>query len=571
MQTPNIPTIVNVLQDVSASSKDDIWAVGYTRSVEQGAKTLAMHWDGKEWKIVPTPNPGEGDNFLDGVVTLGPNDAWAVGDSGTAFDPGSILLHWDGKAWISVEVPELLKEYSSLYSITALSPTNIWAAGVTGNYNAAAGVIVRYDGVNWGVHKTVSIPDGSSILYEIAARAPNDIWAVGAHQIPGGVADVQVHWNGTDWEYMHEQGNKDLRLREAWDVALAPNGSGRWVVGTFQARAGILHFDGPVKERTGRDLRDELYLTTYLRGVVASSSTEAWAVGFSERKEGKRKNNEIIVHTTDGSNWVEVKGVPIEGEVMLNDIIAIPGTSGEYMTVGTANGATLIEVYRDPCAPPPATPTPTAAAIATAVLPTPSPIPTFAPTPIPNQSGSSRVFAETGKTVSGVFLDYWNKNGGLAQQGYPISEMFTEVSVQNGRPYTVQYFERAVFEYHPENQAPHDVLLSQLGTFQYKKKYPGGAPGQQPNNAAGSVLFQETGKRVGGRFLEYWQKNGGLAQQGYPISEEFVEKSELNGKEYRVQYFERAVFEYHPENQPPYDVLLSQVGTFQHKQRYGGK
>jgi hypothetical protein len=35
----------------------------------------------------------------------------------------------------------------------------------------------------------------------------------------------------------------------------------------------------------------------------------------------------------------------------------------------------------------------------------------------------------------------------------------------------VQYFERAVFEYHPENAAPYDVLLSQLGTFRYRDKY----------------------------------------------------------------------------------------------------
>ena len=37
-----------------------------------------------------------------------------------------------------------------------------------------------------------------------------------------------------------------------------------------------------------------------------------------------------------------------------------------------------------------------------------------------------------------------------------------------------------------------------------------------------------------------------------------------------VQYFERAVMEYHPENRPPYDVLLSQLGTFQYREKYGG-
>jgi hypothetical protein len=128
-----------------------------------------------------------------------------------------------------------------------------------------------------------------------------------------------------------------------------------------------------------------------------------------------------------------------------------------------------------------------------------------------------------------------------------------------------------VFEHHPENQPPYDILLSQLGTFQYKRKYPGGAPGQVPNTSEGSILFPETGKRLGGKFLEYWQSHGALAQQGYPISDEFMERSDLDGKTYTVQYFERAVFEYHPENQPPFDVLLSQLGTFRYKQVYPQK
>ncbi|HEY0070710.1 MAG TPA: hypothetical protein VGE04_12155 [Chloroflexia bacterium] len=182
--------------------------------------------------------------------------------------------------------------------------------------------------------------------------------------------------------------------------------------------------------------------------------------------------------------------------------------------------------------------------------------------------GGSRTFPETGKTVKGLFLEYWDAHGGLAQQGYPISEVLSEKSDLDGKTYTVQYFERAVFEYHPENKAPYNVLLSQLGTFQYKKKYPDGAPAQQPNTSAGSVLFTETGKRVGGKLLQYWQQHGGLAQQGYPISEELQEKSDLDGKTYRVQYFERAVFEMHPENLPPYDVLLSQLGTFRYREKH---
>ena len=214
---------------------------------------------------------------------------------------------------------------------------------------------------------------------------------------------------------------------------------------------------------------------------------------------------------------------------------------------------------------------PLPSAIATSLPNTPTP-PTPMPSPTPIIPGDgSRTFTETGKTVTGIFLDYWNNNGGLAQQGFPISSLMTEVSDLDGKSYTVQYFERAVFEYHPENPPPYNVLLSQLGTFSYTEKYPGGAPNQTPNAAEGSLLFQETGKRIGGKFLDYWRRNGSLAQNGYPISDEFEERSDLNGQTYTVQYFERAAFEYHPENQPPSEVLLSQLGTFRYRQKYGDR
>src|SRR5215203_2444416 len=144
------------------------------------------------------------------------------------------------------------------------------------------------------------------------------------------------------------------------------------------------------------------------------------------------------------------------------------------------------------------------------------------------QSGC-QTFEQTGKKVCFEFLDYWNQHGGLAQQGYPITEETSEISPTDGKTYNVQYFERAVFELHPENQVPNNILLSLLGQFAYSSRYPNGAPNQQANTSEGSQLFSETGKRVGGKFLDYWQKNGGLAQQGFPISDEFTEKSSLDG------------------------------------------
>jgi hypothetical protein len=51
--------------------------------------------------------------------------------------------------------------------------------------------------------------------------------------------------------------------------------------------------------------------------------------------------------------------------------------------------------------------------------------------------------------------------------------------------------------------------------------------------------FPETGHYLGGAFRTYWQSNDGLQRFGYPITEEYIRKSD--GK--IVQYFERARFE----------------------------
>jgi type VII secretion-associated serine protease mycosin len=73
------------------------------------------------------------------------------------------------------------------------------------------------------------------------------------------------------------------------------------------------------------------------------------------------------------------------------------------------------------------------------------------------------------------------------------------------------------------------------------------------------AYFPETGHTLRGAFREYWSANGGLPVFGFPISEEFTERGE-DGRDYLVQYFERNRFEFHPENAPPYNVLLGRLG-----------
>jgi len=81
-------------------------------------------------------------------------------------------------------------------------------------------------------------------------------------------------------------------------------------------------------------------------------------------------------------------------------------------------------------------------------------------------------FAETGHNLQGPFLSFWEQNGGLGIFGFPITEELKETNAADGKEYTVQYFERNRFEYHPELAGtPDEVQLGLLGTRLYRETY----------------------------------------------------------------------------------------------------
>ncbi|MFL5734721.1 MAG: S8 family serine peptidase [Chloroflexia bacterium] len=164
-------------------------------------------------------------------------------------------------------------------------------------------------------------------------------------------------------------------------------------------------------------------------------------------------------------------------------------------------------------------------------------------------------FQKVGHTLKGPFLKFWQSHGGLPIFGYPISEPFPEVSLTDGQTYTVQYFERNRFEYHPEfANTPNEVLMGLLGVDSTRGRT--FAPGAPIATDTTHAYFPQTQHTLSGPFLQYWKSHGGLAIFGYPISEPAIE----NG--YTVQYFERNRFEYHPEfANTPNEVLLGLLGV----------
>jgi hypothetical protein len=168
-------------------------------------------------------------------------------------------------------------------------------------------------------------------------------------------------------------------------------------------------------------------------------------------------------------------------------------------------------------------------------------------------------FLESGHTLQGAFRRFWEANGSLEKLGYPISEELRETSPTDGVERTVQYFERAVLEFHPEFEGTaHEVMLAAVGRWVTRdRKFQPVTPFE---NKSDRIYFPQTGHSLKEAFFRYWQSNGDVRRFGYPISEELPAILD-DGKVYTVQYFERARLEWHPtEAGGPKEVQLGLIG-----------
>ena len=130
------------------------------------------------------------------------------------------------------------------------------------------------------------------------------------------------------------------------------------------------------------------------------------------------------------------------------------------------------------------------------------------------------------------FQRFWETHHGALIFGQPLTEAFEE----QGR--IVQYFEHARLEYVAEPEPAIEVGLlgreySQWRTF----------PAQPPIVGA-ARSFTETAYVIRPPFQDFWEHYGGVEIFGLPISAPLWEQTSQG--RFQVQYFERALFIYHP-------------------------
>jgi hypothetical protein len=275
--SPTGPMPETLLNDITAISPNDIWAVGMS-GTGGDYRTFTLHWNGTDWSIVPSPNSNEEPHYLYGVDGAGWNDVWAVGLIFAAYGISpydrTLTLHWSGSNWAIIPSPNVEGQHNQLQDIDILSPGNGWAVGSSGdNSTGFSPLILRLNGSVWSIVPTPNLV-GDMALSGVSALSNNDVWAVGQERVAGIWRTLVLHWDGTSWQKTPSPNWSGADHLLTSVKAIAPNDV--WAVGYFGGTI-MLHWDGTAWSIASVTVPGLLF--NLLNSVDASASGDVWTVG----------------------------------------------------------------------------------------------------------------------------------------------------------------------------------------------------------------------------------------------------------------------------------------------------
>jgi hypothetical protein len=345
--SPSPSAAGNIVNGISGVASDDVWAVGFKNSSNLNeAQSLAMHWDGTAWKIVPSPNPGHCANgnfstLLTSVSAIASNDVWAVGFSfGCNAEPAPLAMHWDGSNWRVVPTAKLPFLNNELNSVTAIASDDVYAVGFqTASNGATLTLVEHWDGHAWTL---VSTPNGNTtgnVLSSVSATSANDVWAVGNQVAPNlPVLTLVLHFDGTKWSVVPSP-NPLTSGSFSQNVLLSVHA----VSPTDATSVGYILDGGSLVELTLIEHWDGASWTVVsspnvstaagsfnrLTAVAAVSATDLYAAGFFVDSATRGQQETLVAHF-DGAQWTIVP-TPTKGLAQqLNAIFALPGTGNVW-------------------------------------------------------------------------------------------------------------------------------------------------------------------------------------------------------------------------------------------------
>ena len=352
VQSPNPGPSDNALGAVSAVSTNDIWAVGeYLRTGPSSiTQTLTEHWNGTNWLYIPSPDVGALGNTLYSVSALSATDAWAVGFyTDSQYFSHTLIEHWNGRQWSIVNSPNPGSSFDNLFGVAALSATDAWAVGFyrnDGDSNATRTLIEHWNGKQWQVASSPNPGANGNLLYGISAASASNIWAVGQYFSNSPDQGLVEHWNGSGWSVVNtpKTGTASNAL-----FAVSASSASTLSVGRIesditpsttlaeQLKTGIWNI---VPSTSAGPSDNNLY------GVTSISANDAWAAGNYIDKAG---NARTLIEHGNGSKWTIVSSPSpgAGGDNILGGIVAV--SAHDVWAIGGDDSGgptqTLIEHY----------------------------------------------------------------------------------------------------------------------------------------------------------------------------------------------------------------------------------
>ena len=235
--TPALIASNGYLNDVSCPSASSCTAVGYTRSRfgPSGFEPnlpLIEHWDGTKWEVQAAPSPpfGLGEAELEGVSCPTTSYCIAVGWGETSErEREAFVEQWDGKEWTIMPTPEPTgpgSEYLVSYKLTSVSCTLAtsctavgWGGWITIDHRYTLKTLIEHwDGTKWTVQSSpnpgtvppeiAEIKGSENELQGVSCVSTSACTAVGSYteliELEEGVYELKrktlaLKWDGSKW------------------------------------------------------------------------------------------------------------------------------------------------------------------------------------------------------------------------------------------------------------------------------------------------------------------------------------------------------------------------------------
>lgn len=176
---------------VSCSSARFCMAVGYAYSRPDTYRTLAEAWSGSTWTIEPTPTPGAG-GHLDSVSCTSATSCIAGGLT----SEGQLAEHWDGSTWTVMSQTEL--PTADLRGVSCTEADSCTAVGLDPDTGSA--LAEHWNGSIWTAEETTDPGHGRYGLNAVSCPQASSCVAVGSYTGKGGAQYAfSATWNGATW------------------------------------------------------------------------------------------------------------------------------------------------------------------------------------------------------------------------------------------------------------------------------------------------------------------------------------------------------------------------------------